>query len=158
MADLIIIRGTQDSGKTTTAGIVYQELLKFCDHKHQFNGKDVTTDSLLYNDTESTKDFIAILTCKGKKIGIVSAGDIAEELRKIFDKLIQLGVDIIVCCTRSINKKGSAYRLIEDEYRAKNTIVLVVRSEFSPNVNDRYSIKQKAVQDIVDKINEILGR
>lgn len=49
MAKFIIIRGTKDSGKTTTAGLVYIELLKIAETKHSFNGKDVETNSLEYN-------------------------------------------------------------------------------------------------------------
>ena len=80
MAELIIIRAGQNSGKTTTIGLVYQELLKQADGEHTFNNEIVTKDSLMFNVNGETIDFTAILTIKNKKIGIVSAGDIANEI------------------------------------------------------------------------------
>ena len=58
MTKLIIIRGQQNSGKTTTAGLVYSELLRISKKEHKFNGKDVEVNSLEFNkDTGTLLDF-----------------------------------------------------------------------------------------------------
>ena len=56
MAEIIIIRGKQNSGKTTTAGLVYKELLKYCDNKHIFNNSEVKGDNIIYNN-DNISDF-----------------------------------------------------------------------------------------------------
>ena len=110
MAELIVIRAGQNSGKTTTTGLVYQELLKQAEKVHVFNNEIVSVDSLQYNDNGDTIDFTAILTIKNKKVGIVSAGDIASDTKKIITSLIKININIIICCARSINRQGSTYR------------------------------------------------
>ena len=142
MAKFIIIRGTKDSGKTTTAGLVYIELLKIAETKHSFNGKDVETNSLEYNkENGNLIDFKVILTIKSKKIGIVSAGDVANWLEKDIDNFIKENLDIIICCTRSRNVKGSGQRMIIEKFSINNQILKEVWSKRSPIKDDKEIIK-----------------
>lgn len=77
---IIIIRGTINSGKTTTSGLIYSELLQFANKQHTFNNKQVESNSLKFNNEGATVDFQAVLIVGKLKIGIVSAGDIAKNL------------------------------------------------------------------------------
>lgn len=125
MAQFVIIRGTQNSGKTTTAWMVYQYLSPMTDHGsyHIFNvwNGDVRTPApipylLNVRDVDGCPDFKAILTILDKKVGITSAGDWAETVEQDVDDFLQRGVDIIICCTRSYNRENSSYRMIEEKY------------------------------------------
>lgn len=125
MAQFVIIRGTQNSGKTTTAWMVYQYLSPMTDHGsyHIFsvwNGEVRTPAPIPYllnvREEDGRRDFKAILTILGKKVGITSAGDFAETVEHDVDDFLQRGVDIIICCTRSYNRENSSYRMIEEKY------------------------------------------
>lgn len=152
MAELIIIRGEQNSGKTTTAGLVYQELLKHADKKHKFNDQEVILNSLRLSNKGETWDFTAILNIGGKQIAIVSAGDVASILKVKISILIEIEVDIIICCSRSVNRTGSSYRMILDTFAKENNIALEIYTKFSKNKQEKDEVKQAVVKRIVDKV------
>ncbi|MBI5539672.1 MAG: hypothetical protein HY951_06405 [Bacteroidia bacterium] len=157
MAKIIIIRGTQQSGKTTTAGLVYRELLQYCNKEHKFNGSTVNTDSLIIkNDT--VIDFKAELTCNNKKIGILSAGDIANDVRDNLNIFINIKIDVIICCARSVNRIGSTYRMIMDDFSKKNEIALEIFTEYSNVKSEKFTIKNGIVNTILKKILEITSK
>lgn len=126
----LIIRGKQNAGKSTTAALLYSELLKRpeCDPNHLFKDhtspifKLVSQNSLVPLGKGTYWDFAAILTLivggKTIRVAIISAGDIPNDLcNEIKDVLNQgLLIDFIVCCSRTINKKGSSYRMLQDNY------------------------------------------
>jgi len=155
MSEIIIIRGYQNSGKTTTAGLVYQELLTICDKIHKFNDKDVFMDSLLYNDKGETKDFTAILTFGKTTVGIKSDGDDAKNVKKGIEDFIELKIDIIICCARSRNVTGSVIRMIIDEFSDTNPIVLNKFTNYSINKDEKYKIKKETVGIIINKVKEL---
>lgn len=152
MAKIIIIRGKQNTGKTTTSGLVYKELLKLSDKNHTFNNKEAIQDSLIYDKEGNTIDFTAILNCKNKKIGFASAGDVANDLHISIKILIALNVDIIICCARSRNVKGSAYRMIFDDFSSKNDIISNIFTAFSNNIENKINAKSEVVNKIIDTI------
>lgn len=156
MAEFIIIRGNQQSGKTTTTGLVYQELLKICDNRHEFDDKEVDRDSLKYDENGNTYDFKAVLTFKDKKIGIISAGDIASDVRVNLKAQIDRNIDIIICCARSRNVAGSTYKMIIDEFTKANNIALEIFTKFSVDKNEKYSIKKDTVDKIVSKVKDLI--
>lgn len=158
MAEFIIIRGRQSSGKTTTAGLVYQELLNHCDKSHKFNDRTVNTDSLEYSDDglQATIDFTAELVCKNKKIGIISAGDVARAVRITLNLFISTNIDIIICCARSVNKEGSTYRMLIDEFLINNSKALEISTEYSDNISNKYEIKSHVVETIINKVLELV--
>lgn len=149
MAEFIIIRAGQNSGKTTTTGMVYQELLEHAEKEHIFNNKSVEKDSLRLSSKGEAWDFSAILTINGKKVGIVSAGDIAEDTKKAITILIDIKVEVIICCARSVNRKGSTYRMLLDEFSKKHRIALEVFTKNSPDKNLKYEIKKPIVEQVV---------
>jgi hypothetical protein len=155
MAKFIIIRGQRDFGKTTNAGLVYSELLKISETKHRFNGKDVESNSLEYKkDSDELFDFSAILTINGKKIGISSAGDVPTELERIINNFINKGIEIIICCSRSRNVRGSSYRMIIDKFSKNNKILKEIWVSHSVNKADKESIKKNSVSEIIKIVND----
>lgn len=158
MAELIVIRAGQNSGKTTTTGLVYQELLKQAEKVHVFNNKTVSVDSLQFNDNGDTIDFTAILTIKNKKVGIVSAGDIASDTKKIITSLIEININIIICCARSVNRQGSTYRMLLDDFSQTNNIALEIFTEYSENKDLKSEVKNEVVDKIITKVLEIIDK
>ena len=155
MAEFIIIRGNQQSGKTTTTGLVYQELLRICDNRHEFDNKEVDRDSLKYDANGNTYDFKAVLTFKDKKIGILSASDIASDVRVNLKAQLERNIDIIICCARSRNVAGSTYKMIIDEFKEANNIALEIFTKYSVDTNEKYSIKKDTVDKIVSKVKDL---
>ncbi|MES2132678.1 MAG: hypothetical protein V4506_10025 [Bacteroidota bacterium] len=158
MAELIIIRAGQNSGKTTTTGLVYQELLKHAEKEHVFNDVVVTRDSLEFNDIGDTIDFTAILTIKNKKIGFASAGDDAKATKKKITIFIEIKIDIIICCARSINREGSTYRMLMEDFSATNNIALEIFTEYDENKSLKNEIKKTVVDQISKKVLDIAGK
>ncbi len=157
MAQLIIIRGGQNGGKTTTIGLVYQELLKHSELEHIFNDNIVTQDSLRYNDNGETIDFTAILTINSKKIGLVSAGDVASHTKVRITIFIEMKIDIVICCARSVNRDGSTYRMILEDFSQTNNIALEIFTGYDENKLLKNEIKKTTVENIVKKALEIIG-
>lgn len=155
MAKLIIIRGHANSGKTTTSGLVYSELLKFAETKHKFNGKDVESNSLKYSkESGDLFDFIAILIINSKNIGIISAGDNAKDLKQEINNFINKGIEIIVCCARSRNVKGSSFRMIIDQFSQNHKILKEVWVSHADNKDDKVIVKKESVSEIIKIVIE----
>ncbi|WDF61035.1 hypothetical protein PQ462_06625 [Flavobacterium sp. KACC 22758] len=153
MAKIILIRGERNSGKTTTTGLVYSELLKISEIKHKFNNKDVTKNSLTYdNETGDLIDFNAVIKIKGKTIGIVSAGDVAEDLKAQLSIFIQINIDIIICCARSRNVDGSSYKMIITNFAKQNPILKEVWSKFSPKKEEKKTVKKQTIEEIINLV------
>jgi hypothetical protein len=158
MAELIIIRAGQNSGKTTTTGLVYQELLKHANKEHTFDSKTVTEDSLKFNEKGETIDFTAILIIGNKKVGIVSAGDVATDTKVNISIFIKVNIDIIICCARSVNRQGSTYRMLIDDFSNTNNIALEIFTNYSENISLKNEIKKSIVNQIVAKTLEIIDK
>ena len=154
MAKIIIIRGERNSGKTTTTGLVYSELLKISEKEHKFNNKTVIENSLVYDKkTGDLFDFNAVLTVKGKTIGIVSAGDVAEDLKFQLNIFIEIKIDIIICCARSRKVDGSSYKMILVDFSKQNPILKEVWTKFSPKKEEKETIKRQTVEEVLKQIN-----
>lgn len=151
---IIIIRGTMNSGKTTTSGIVYSELVKIAEKEHTFNKKNVSENSLKFNKKNDILDFTSVLVVGKLKIGIVSAGDIAKDLKHNIEIMIRLGIDILICCARSRNQKGSAYRMILHDYSKEHKIIKEFWLEYSSDSKQKDSVKMKTVKGVINLIKE----
>ena len=152
---IILIRGTMNSGKTTTSGLVYSELVKISEKEHTFNGKKVTGDSLQFNKKSEVVDFTSILIIGKLKVWIISAGDIADDLKYNIEVMISLEVDILICCTRSRNQGGSSYRMILDNFSKEHEIIEEFWTEFSNDPEQKNSVKQTLVKKIIELIKVI---
>lgn len=155
MADLIVLRGTIDAGKTTTCGFIYQDLLPICNQEHIFNGRTVRTESLRFTQNNTVIDFEAVLMLQnGKQVSIISAGDNLE-LRAKLNRHIARGSELIICCTRSQNRENSTFRMIQDEFQPTHPIVLEQWVPWSQNGNLR-AIKAPVVNAVVNYIRSLI--
>ena len=151
MADLIVLRGTINAGKTTTCGFIYQELLPICNQEHIFNTQTVHSDSLRFTQNKTVIDFETVLTLQnGQLLSIISAGD-NWELRGKLNAHIARNSSYIICCTRSRNRNGSTFRMIQDEFEPANPIVLEEWVPWSQNGILR-TIKATVVTNVVNFI------
>jgi tRNA A37 threonylcarbamoyladenosine biosynthesis protein TsaE len=105
---VILLRGKRGSGKTMTMHFLYNELLirKYI---------NPTLDNYL-----PVYDFCVILKYGNKKVGIISHGDVYDDVKADLEWFFKPKVDLIVGCTRSRNVDISTFRLyveLEDEQK-----------------------------------------
>ncbi len=150
----LVIQGKCNSGKTTTTRMVYKELslraseVKFLcnrDNNQWVTGVDLPNDPA---------DFTALMTVNGKKVGIISAGDVATTLERDIKNCIQEGADIIICCVRS---RGSSLKLLKDNYFSELPCNYKIFSvEDLPDFNEGLKIKGQVADVIVNKVLNII--
>lgn len=150
MAELIIIKGKQNSGKSTAIGELYKKLLEFADKKHTFDFKEVISESLRYNSKKKILDFTAILTFGNLRVGIISEGDFAKYTKLILEVMIYLKLDVIICASRSINRKGSVYKMIKDYISLENKIILEFEIDYLKGNNKTEEIINQITRNIID--------
>ena len=153
MTKFLIITGTQNSGKTTTAGMVYHSLQQHADCEDKVSltdadGKVLPIDHSLLENGEPM-DFIANMEVKGKKVVIVSLGDYPEYLKRQI--VIYLNkVDFFVCCLRTRDRKGSTRRMLYSDYADYPKEEFW--TEFSDDKSQRFEVKGKVVKKIKSTI------
>lgn len=132
---LFVIYGNMNSGKTHTCWLI-RALMKNAGKELRFEPQglpDWTFSDVIQhiNDsfvvpqtTPSASDFRSLFEYKGKKIAIFSAGDYLHNDNweyTSFDDNIKWAqnnnVDHVICCARSMNRKGSVQRYILDKFR-----------------------------------------
>lgn len=127
MKEFIIISGTQNSGKTTTAWCVYQRLLPYSsDMKMWICGDPVDNHGeIVYKQPEKYNhlpdDFKTILEIYDYKVAIISGGDYPDLLEKEIEDVLKQGADFIVISLRSVNRPGSSRNMIQTKYPDANT-------------------------------------
>lgn len=169
MAQFVIIRGKENSGKTTTMWFVYQYLLKEADagSKHLFrwgHETDFCKSTIPVAVPEQPvpneiRDFTAILTIHGKKVGIVSEGDKPEYLGPTLTILLQYDVDVIICCTKTRDMDGSTRRMLRTDYAPSHQMMKEFRTQriqseewFSNKQTLAGQIEKYVLQILKDKI------
>ena len=150
MTKFLIITGPQNSGKTTTAGMVYKELQPSAKNVQltDAEGKKMQKEDTLFENGKP-KDFVAYLEVKGKKVAIVSIGDNPHYLKTKIEVYINQ-VDYFVCCLRTQNREGSARRMLYTEYEDYSKEEF--RIEYSEDEKQQYEVKEKTVKQIVSSI------
>ena len=150
MTKFLIITGIQNSGKTTTAGMVYKKLLP-CAKKIRLTDGDEKVlsidDPLLENG--KPKDFIAYLELKDKKVVIVSIGDYPEYLESQI-KVYLDKVNYFVCCLRTRDREGSTRRMLLTNYA--NYPMEEFWTVHSEDEAQKYAVKEEVVDKIVSII------
>ena len=145
----IIIRGTSNGGKTTTCGVLYEELKINAEFSKLYTSKWKPIDDLKYNQKNNNLfDFISILVINGIVIIIISQGDVASGLEKNLEKLEDFEfvksitnnrkIDFIVCCARSQMRVNSTFEMLNKR------IPQTYRKEFwvSQKTKDRNNAKE----------------
>ena len=153
MTKFIIIKGTRDSGKTTTAGMVYKKLLLCACPKEKVrlsdgDGRALPIDHALL-ENEKPMDFIAYLEVNEKKVAIVSIGEYPDYLEKQI-KIYLDEVDYFVCCLRTRNREGSTRRMLLTNYA--NYPMEEFWTVHSEDEAQKYAVKEEVVDKIVSVI------
>lgn len=159
---LIILRGTENCGKTTLCAEVYKQLLPYANKEHFFgkpweNMTTVKQNSIILDKKGDICDFQAILFVENKKIGFFSMGDYVPNYFKInIQALIDINIDILICCTRSRNKENSTFRYIDETYSGYCKQIFWVN--YAPKKDDMYTEKQKQAKKIAQFVLNYLGK
>lgn len=126
MKEFIIIAGTQNAGKTTSAWALYQRLFPYSKNTTLFVNGQLTNShgEVVYNEppyeTQLT-DFKAILHIYGYIVAIISGGDYDDLLEDEIESVIAENADFIVISLRSINRAGSSRRMLKEKYSQSYT-------------------------------------
>lgn len=153
---MILLRGKENRGKTTLCAEVYRQLLKYARKEHLFGKQDkqmetVVQDSIKVNENGTICDFQALLSVGDKKVGFFSMGDyVPEYLKRNIQFIVDLEVDILVCCTRSRNRTNSTYRYYEETYG--HLFKKIYWTEYAQNESEMGIIKKKQAENIVQYI------
>ena len=149
--ELIIIRGRQDDGKTTTATFLHNKLLEQgakVKHLHT-NGNYLSVGKWMV-------DFQSVLDLGKKRIVIISEGDDDDRLAELMENLIyDYRPDIVVVCARKYDKVGSSYRMLREKYKD------LIKSEnefwtaFSDDRAKMIDVKRPIVDIIINRIQSI---
>ena len=128
---LYLIKGEENSGKTTVCwkilNLLQSHSLIECYHLWRTSySEGIVYDSTnkIYKKNNNPVDFVTILSvrCKSstKKIAIISAGDDDTYLKKQIYDMLANDVQHIICCCRSVDKKGSALHMLKSEFSKHN--------------------------------------
>lgn len=149
--ELIIIRGRQNDGKTTTATMLHNELVARSNAVRLLK----TNGDYLPVGIE-VRDFRSVIDIKEKRIAIISAGDVDDILNEEMEELIyEYRPDIIVVCARAQDREGSTYRMLKENYADLIKEENEFWTEWMDNPNDAITTKQKVVERIVTRIMNI---
>ncbi|NOQ23731.1 MAG: hypothetical protein GQ564_00070 [Bacteroidales bacterium] len=66
--------------------------------------------------------------------------------------MINLNIDILICCARSVNKKGSCYKMIIDDYSNEHKVLKEIWTKFSDDVTKKDEIKKDTINEIIKLI------
>ena len=133
---LFVIYGNMNSGKTHTCWLIHALLknggkrLYYETHPAQPDWKfseviqHIRDSYVSPATTPQASDFRALFEYNGKKVAIFSAGDYLHddnwEVTSFDDNMSwaeKNNADHVICCARSLNRKGSVQRYILDNYK-----------------------------------------
>ncbi len=149
--ELIIIRGRQDDGKTTTATFLHNQLLEL-----GAKVKLLHTNGNYLSVGNWMVDFQSVLDFGKKRIVIISEGDDDDRLAELMESLIyDYRPDIVVVCARAYDRVGSSYRMLTEKYKD----LIKSENEFWTEFADDYSrvmeVKRPIVELIINRIYNI---
>ena len=149
--ELIIIRGKQNSGKSTTAACVHNEIIA---RGAQLKMMHIYADVIPIMDL---RDFESVLDLGHVRVAIISQGDLAAQLAERIEHLRwEWRPNAIVVCCRSKNMTGSSFEMLCNNYPqwmpAKEFTVAEVVSSNWPTI---LANKQQKAEEIVNHIQTI---
>lgn len=147
--ELIIIRGRQNDGKTTTATMLHNELVARSDAVRLLK-----TNEYCLPVGNNVCDFSSVIDIEEKRVAIISEGDEADVLNKKMEELIYVfRPDVMVVCARAYNREGSSYRMLEENYGEHIKNENVFWTEKTEDFTDALNAKRSVVNKIVKQIN-----
>lgn len=142
--DIFLISGTQNSGKTNTACLLYLKLSKQVS-QHKFNTITVKSSQISYPTKD---DFVAIFNLKnGQRVGIISAGDYLNSFINSFNA-IKNSIDVLICTSRSKNTVGSVYNFIVEQIQSEG---FELKLNFTTYPTDNITQMQDNIVNIILK-------
>lgn len=149
--ELIIIRGRQNDGKTTTITMLHTELVA-----RSNSVRLLKTNGDYLPVGNEVRDFRSVIDIKEKRIAIISAGDSDDVLNEEMEELIyEYRPDIMVACARAQDREGSAYRMLKENYADLIKEENEFWTEWTENRDDAITIKQGVVEKIANRIMNI---
>lgn len=140
--DILLISGTQNSGKTNTACLLYLKLSEQVS-QHEFNGATVNSSQISYPTKD---DFVAIFKLKNEqKVGIISAGDYLNSFIDSFNA-IKNSIDVLICTSRSKNTVGSVYNFIVERIQTEG---FELKLNFSTYPADNITQMQDNISNVI---------
>ena len=150
--DIIIIKGTQNSGKTTVAACVHNELI----NPEGALLKLFRTAGGYMPVIGEMRDFWSVLDLGRKRIVIISQGDDANYLEKMMEHLIwSYAPDILVVCTRTRELEGSSRKMLNEKYGSYIRPDCIFEVTRTINPADALDAKNALAHDIVSKIKTL---
>lgn len=148
--EIIIIRGRQNDGKTTTATMLHNALVW-----RSSTVRLLRTNGNYLPVLGEVCDFQSVLDIKEKRIVIISEGDYKDSVLNIIDELCyEYRPDILVVCARSYNRYNSTYNMLIDKFGDSIKPENEFWVEYIEDPNKIKEIKQQTVDDIINRINE----
>lgn len=149
---LIIIKGTQNSGKSTTAACVHNEIIA---RGAQLKMMHIYADVI---PTGELRDFESVLDYSHVRVAIISQGDEAAKLHERIERLCwEWRPNAIVVCCRSKKMTGSSYEMLCNNYSswmpAQEVPVNIVSSNDWKTI---LSAKQQTANQIANYIKQIV--
>ena len=130
MKRVIVLRGTENTGKTQTIKKVYELMLA----KYQVT----RVHEKIYK-----REITCVLLVNNKKIGIESQGDPNSRLRRNLEYFVDINCEIIICATRTYGQTVDAVNTLSDNYEIvwiDKTIERISHNQSDINVGDANKI------------------
>lgn len=109
--ELIIIKGKQNSGKSTTAACVHNEIIA---RGAQLKMMHIYADVIPVMDL---RDFESVLDYGHIRVAIISQGDEANKLHERIERLCwEWRPNVLVVCCRTLPKPGSSIEMLQKSY------------------------------------------
>lgn len=109
--ELIIIRGTQNSGKSTTAACVHNEIIA---RGAQLKMMHIYADVI---PTGELRDFESVLDYGRTRVAIISQGDDANKLHERIEcQCWEWRPNVLVVFCRTMPKPGSSIEMLQNTY------------------------------------------
>jgi hypothetical protein len=132
MGTIIALQGIKDSGKSTTIGLLYDQMIK--------NGGY----SIIKKRRQGSHDFVAILEKNGIRIGIITYGDAPSLMRDKINFCIHNGCTIIICACH---------------LNGRTVTVLLEFLDYQPPLYIPKTISNdEDAQDLYGRIERLVGR
>lgn len=149
---IIALWETQNTGKTTTLKMVYNEL-------------KAQGYTLLLEPDESNRDFYAIFEIDGIKVGLYTGGDNANSLKVPFDKFKEAGCAVCITASRVRDTEKGSVNFIRRQVRNSDIIwhrkAVIYRSNGgrkSNPVTEQQEINKIQADFIIKELQELLKK
>lgn len=146
--ELLIIRGRQNDGKTTTATLLHNELIRQGASLKMLktNGNYLSVDNWMV-------DFQSVLDIGKKRIVIISEGDDDDRLAELMESLIyDYRPDIMIVCARKYDKVGSSYRMLTEKFKDLIKPENEFWTEFSDDRTKMIEVKRPILEKIINRM------